>query len=82
MRGNETTAVGGEGVPEGLLSSPASRARNAGGQNLVEKMRAAPDAINRANEVFVDFVREQPLIALGAAIGVGYVLGRMLRRVV
>lgn len=79
-RANGTNAVGGEGVPEGLLSSPESRARM-GGNGLVSKIREVPDVVNHANERFVGFVREQPLVALGAACALGYVLGRMLRRV-
>lgn len=81
--GNGSNAIGGEGVPEGLLSSPEARARvTARGRELVERMRDVPETLNNANNTFVGFVREQPLLALGAAVGLGYVLGRMLRRVV
>jgi hypothetical protein len=82
VQGNGSNAVGGEGVPEGLLSSPQSRRGGVRAQDLVDRVREVPLALNNANNTFVGFVREQPLVALGAAIGVGYVLGRMLRRVV
>jgi ElaB/YqjD/DUF883 family membrane-anchored ribosome-binding protein len=83
VRGNGTNPVGGEGVPEGLLSSPQARERvRASASELVERMRGVPEAVNRANDTFVRFVREQPLVALGAACALGYVLGRALRRVV
>ena len=81
VRSNGTNAIGGEGVPEGLLSSPQSRGGHRA-QDLVERAREVPRLLNDANGAFVGFVREQPLVALGAAIGIGYVLGRMLRRVV
>jgi ElaB/YqjD/DUF883 family membrane-anchored ribosome-binding protein len=74
-------AIGGEGVPEGYLASPESR-RGQRRRELVERVRGVPERINDVNERFVDFVREKPLVALGAACAVGYVLGRLLRRVV
>jgi ElaB/YqjD/DUF883 family membrane-anchored ribosome-binding protein len=77
MGGNGSDAIGGEGVPEGLLSSPGhSRMRD----EVIERVRALPDTVERLDRQFVKFVREQPLVALGAAAGVGYVLGRVLRR--
>jgi ElaB/YqjD/DUF883 family membrane-anchored ribosome-binding protein len=83
VRDNETNAIGGEGVPEGLLASPDLRDRaNSRTAHLVDRVRDIPEVANRANETFVEFVREQPLVALGAACAVGYVLGRILRRVV
>lgn len=78
---NGSQAVGGEGVPEGLLSSPESRERGLHSNELVERLRDVPAMVDRANVRFVDFVREQPLVALGVACATGYVLGRLLRRV-
>lgn len=78
VQGNGTNAVGGEGVPEGLLSSPEARAR---ARSLVAKAQQLPDQLGQVNERFAGFVREQPLLALGAALGIGYVLGRAFRRV-
>ena len=83
VRGNGDNPVGGEGVPEGLLSTPRARERaGAGAQRLIERARDLPEALGDANERFVEFVRDQPLIAIGAACAVGYVLGRVFRRVV
>lgn len=83
LRGNGTHAVGGEGVPEGYLSNPSIRDRvNNQKDQLAERLRDMPETLTRANGTFVSFVREQPLVALGAACAFGYVLGRMLRRVV
>ena len=79
-RANGTTAVGGEGVPEGLMASPETRRRDVKGE-MIARMRDLPETAQRANETFVGFVREQPLVALGAACAVGYVLGRVLRKV-
>lgn len=76
-----TQAVGGEGVPEGLLSSPETRDRARGGE-MVARLREVPETLDHANQRFVEFVREQPLLALGAACALGYVLGRVLRRVI
>jgi ElaB/YqjD/DUF883 family membrane-anchored ribosome-binding protein len=81
VRGDGTNAVGGEGVPEGLLSSPQARERMRRGA-WMERVREVPEMATRANEAFVGLVREQPLVALGAACALGYMLGRVLRRVV
>ncbi len=83
VRGNGNHAVGGEGVPEGLMASPLMRERASDrAQMIMERAREVPEKLSEANEKFVTFVQEQPLIALGAACAVGYVLGRVLRRVV
>jgi hypothetical protein len=73
-------AIGGEGVPEGYYSRrDATRAERA--REMVERVREMPDVMRKANDQFVEFVREKPLVALGAACAIGYVLGRSLRRV-
>jgi ElaB/YqjD/DUF883 family membrane-anchored ribosome-binding protein len=83
VRGNGNNAVGGEGVPEGLMSSPLARERlESRAQQLVERAKELPENLNEMNGRFVGFVQEKPLIALGAACAIGYVLGRALRRVV
>ncbi len=81
VRENGGQAVGGEGVPEGLMSSPLSRQRG-GAQQLFERARELPTALRDVNERFVGFVQEKPFVALGVAVATGYVLGRVLRRVV
>jgi ElaB/YqjD/DUF883 family membrane-anchored ribosome-binding protein len=83
VRGNGDNPIGGEGVPEGLLSSPRARERaSAKTQQLIDRARELPDAIGDLNERFVGFVREKPMVAIGVACAAGYVLGRVLRRVV
>lgn len=37
--------------------------------------------LRQADETLVAFVQERPLVAVGAALAVGYVLGRVLPRV-
>jgi ElaB/YqjD/DUF883 family membrane-anchored ribosome-binding protein len=78
--------AGGEGAPEGLPPiQPEGDGHDRVGaeaRELVDRARErVPQALSEANDAFVAFVREQPLVALGAAVGVGYVLGRMFRRV-
>jgi ElaB/YqjD/DUF883 family membrane-anchored ribosome-binding protein len=74
VRGNETNAVAGENAPERLQATA---------HELVERASdELPETLRRANDAFVGFVRRRPLVALGAAVGVGYVLGRTLRRMV
>jgi len=51
-------------------------------RELAQRARELPASLDRANQSFIGFVREQPLVALGAACALGYVMGRMLRRVV
>jgi hypothetical protein len=75
--GSQTSA--GESVGEAPSAGHNGRGRR--GRDLAARMRAMPDVADRTNEAFVGFVRERPLVALGAACVVGYVLGRMLRRV-
>jgi hypothetical protein len=83
VRGNDAASIGGQGSPEGMLSSDSVHGSGQSGvQGLVNKAREMPETINRVNTAFVGFVREQPLVALGAACALGYVMGRMLRRVV
>jgi ElaB/YqjD/DUF883 family membrane-anchored ribosome-binding protein len=83
VRGNGNNAVGGEGVPEGLMASPLVRERvGSRAQQLVERARELPENLSEVNGRFVAFVQEKPLVALGAACAIGYVLGRVLRRVV
>lgn len=72
-----------EQAQQGSVTHPPARERAHSGEgHWIAKMRQVPEALGRANETFVRFVREQPLVALGAACAVGYVLGRALRRVV
>jgi len=88
MGGNETHGVRAEGVPEGLLTKPPDAAsRDARAQQTVEREMTArardmQHQFERVNEAFVAFVSERPMVALAGAVGVGYLLGRMLRRVV
>ncbi len=81
VRDEGNGAVGGEGVPEGLLSSPQSR-RGQRVREIADRMREVPEKLNEANDKFIGFVREKPLVALGVACAAGYLLGRLLKRVV
>ena len=36
------------------------------------------DGVKRADDKLVTFVKERPLVALGAAVAIGYVVGRVL----
>ena len=38
------------------------------------------DGVKRADDKLVTFVQERPLVALGAALAIGYVIGRVLTR--
>lgn len=46
----------------------------------VESMPAIMKQMKRADERLVAYVREQPLVALGVALGVGYLMGRVFSR--
>jgi hypothetical protein len=46
----------------------------------MDSMPAVMKQVKRADERLVAFAREQPLLALGAALGLGYVLGRVFSR--
>jgi len=83
MGGNETHGIRADGVPEGLLAKPPEAAgRDAGTQEMAARAREMQHQLERLNEAFVAFVSERPVVALAGAVGVGYLLGRMLRRVV
>lgn len=47
----------------------------------IDSMPAVMKQVKRADERLVAFAREQPLVAIGAALGLGYVLGRVFSRV-
>jgi len=55
---------------------PAARLRAA-----AESMPALLQQAKRADERLVAYVRAQPLVALGAALGLGYLVGRVFSRV-
>ncbi|MFS8070093.1 MAG: hypothetical protein ACMG6S_27325 [Byssovorax sp.] len=46
-----------------------------------ESMPALVQQVKSADERLVAYVRERPLVALGAALGLGYVMGRVFSRV-
>jgi ElaB/YqjD/DUF883 family membrane-anchored ribosome-binding protein len=46
----------------------------------MDSMPAVMKQVKRADERLVAYVREQPLLAIGAALGLGYVLGRVFSR--
>jgi ElaB/YqjD/DUF883 family membrane-anchored ribosome-binding protein len=54
---------------------PAARLRAA-----AESMPALVQQAKRADERLVAYVRARPLVALGAALGLGYILGRVFSR--
>jgi len=72
------------GVPEGLYATEARGFRRSAGsrQRVGVRTKELQQTVRRANETFVTFVRERPLTVLGAAVGIGYVFGRIFRRVV
>ena len=88
MGGNETHGVRAEGVPEGLLAKPPdaagrdARTEYTAEREMTARAREMQHQLERANEAFVAFVSERPVVALASAVGIGYLLGRMLRRVV
>lgn len=50
-------------------------------RSAVESMPALVQQVKRADERLVAYVRARPLVALGAALGLGYVVGRVFSRV-
>ncbi|MEO5731198.1 MAG: hypothetical protein ABI134_14005 [Byssovorax sp.] len=44
-------------------------------------MPALVQQVKSADERLVAYVRERPLVALGAALGLGYMMGRVFSRV-
>jgi len=83
MGENDTHAGSVDGVPEGLYATEARGfRRGAGVRDLGARTKELQGTLQKANETFVAFVRERPLAALGAAIGIGYVFGRIFRRMV
>lgn len=42
--------------------------------------RQARERLEQANHVAVTFIQDQPILALGAAVGIGYLLGRVANR--
>jgi ElaB/YqjD/DUF883 family membrane-anchored ribosome-binding protein len=46
-----------------------------------ESLPAIAERVRRADERLVAYVRERPLVALGAALGMGYVMGRVFSRI-
>ena len=79
-RDSERGAVGGEGAPEGLYASPETRIRDIH-REIAARLEAMPERIDELNQRFVEFVRERPMVALAGACALGYVLGRIFRRV-
>ena len=59
----------------GEADGPAASLRAA-----VDSMPAIMKQVKRADERLVAYVREQPLVALGVALGLGYVVGRVFSR--
>ena len=45
-----------------------------------ELQRQARERLEHANHVAVTFIQDQPILALGAAVGIGYLLGRVASR--
>ena len=43
-------------------------------------MQRTVDRVKRADDQVVSFVKERPLVALGVALAVGYVFGRIVTR--
>lgn len=66
------------GEPEHVVEEdgPAARLRAA-----AESMPALVEQAKRTDERLMAYVREQPLVALGAALGLGYLMGRVFSRV-
>ena len=46
----------------------------------MDSMPAMMKQVKRADERLLAFARKQPLVALGAALGIGYVMGRVFSR--
>lgn len=42
--------------------------------------RQARERLEHANHVAVTFIQDQPILALGAAVGIGYLVGRVASR--
>ena len=59
----------------GEADGPAASLRAA-----VDSMPAIMKQVKRADERLTAYVREQPLVALGVALGLGYVMGRVFSR--
>jgi hypothetical protein len=57
-------------------SGPATRLHA-----VAESMPALVKQVKSADERLVAYVRARPLVALGAALGLGYVVGRVFSRV-
>jgi ElaB/YqjD/DUF883 family membrane-anchored ribosome-binding protein len=57
-------------------SGPAARLHA-----IAESMPAVVKQVKSADERLVAYVRARPLVALGAALGFGYVMGRVFSRV-
>ena len=60
----------------GEADGPAASLRAA-----VDSMPAIMKQVKRADERLVAYARERPLVALGVALGLGYVMGRVFSRV-
>lgn len=60
----------------GEAEGPAASVRAA-----MDSMPAMMKQVKRADERLLAFARKQPLVALGAALGIGYVMGRVFSRV-
>lgn len=48
-------------------------------EKISEKTRRLTDAPNRALESSKDWVKDEPVKAIGAALAIGFILGRLLR---
>ncbi len=59
----------------GEADGPAASVRAA-----IDSMPAMVKQVKRADERLTAYVREQPLVALGVALGLGYVMGRVFSR--
>jgi hypothetical protein len=52
-----------------------------GGEGARAALPRAMDGVRRADDRLVTFVKERPLVAIGAALALGYVLGRVATRI-
>lgn len=72
---DDATMMGEAEHSEEEEDGPAARLRAA-----AESMPALVQQAKRADERLVAYVRARPLVALGAALGLGYILGRVFSR--
>lgn len=72
--------------PELFASDPAPKRRARARRAAVAEPEPAPDPVSEAVSTLEDlrvagerFIREQPLLAVGLAVGLGYLIGRLRR---